>query len=67
MAPILLAHGATMRVVSPTGERAVALREFFVDRQVPYFMGYVAANSDMPFVVTLDEEGTPIRYSISRS
>jgi carbon-monoxide dehydrogenase medium subunit len=30
MAPILLAHGATMRVVSPTGERAVALGEFFV-------------------------------------
>jgi len=30
MAPILIAHGATMRVVSPTGERAVALREFFV-------------------------------------
>jgi carbon-monoxide dehydrogenase medium subunit len=30
MAPILLAHGAAMRVVSPTGERAVALREFFI-------------------------------------
>ena len=30
MAPILLAHGATMRVVSPTGEREVPLREFFV-------------------------------------
>jgi carbon-monoxide dehydrogenase medium subunit len=30
MAPILLAHGAAMRVVSPTGERAVPLREFFV-------------------------------------
>jgi carbon-monoxide dehydrogenase medium subunit len=30
LAPILLAHGAAMRVVSPTGERAVALREFFI-------------------------------------
>jgi len=30
MAPILLAHGATMRVVSPAGERAVPLREFFI-------------------------------------
>jgi carbon-monoxide dehydrogenase medium subunit len=30
MAPILVAHGATMRVVSPAGERAVPLREFFV-------------------------------------
>ena len=30
MAPILLAHGATMRVVSPVGERTVAVREFFV-------------------------------------
>jgi carbon-monoxide dehydrogenase medium subunit len=30
MAPILLAHGAAMRVVSPAAERAVPLREFFV-------------------------------------
>jgi len=30
MAPILLAHGATLRVVSPVGERVVPLREFFV-------------------------------------
>jgi carbon-monoxide dehydrogenase medium subunit len=30
MAPILLAHGAGMRVVSPAGERTVPLREFFV-------------------------------------
>lgn len=30
MAPILLAHAATMRVVSPAGERTVAMREFFV-------------------------------------
>jgi len=30
MAPILLAHGAGLRVVSPAGERVVELREFFV-------------------------------------
>ncbi len=30
MAPILLAHGATMLVVSPAGERGIPLREFFV-------------------------------------
>jgi carbon-monoxide dehydrogenase medium subunit len=30
MAPILVAHDATMRVVSPAGERVVPLREFFV-------------------------------------
>ena len=30
MAPILLAHGAAMRVVSPVGERSIPLREFFV-------------------------------------
>jgi len=30
MAPILLAHGAAMRVVSPAGERSVALHEFFI-------------------------------------
>jgi carbon-monoxide dehydrogenase medium subunit len=30
MAPILFAHGAAMRVVSPSGERVIALRDFFV-------------------------------------
>ncbi len=30
MAPILLAHDATMLVVSPAGERGIPLREFFV-------------------------------------
>ena len=30
MAPILLAHGAGMRVISPAGEREFPLREFFV-------------------------------------
>ena len=30
MAPILLAHGAALKVVSPAGERTVGLRDFFV-------------------------------------
>jgi carbon-monoxide dehydrogenase medium subunit len=30
MAPILLAHDAAMRVVSPAGERSIPLREFFI-------------------------------------
>jgi carbon-monoxide dehydrogenase medium subunit len=30
MAPILLAHGALMHVASPSGDRAIPLREFFV-------------------------------------
>jgi carbon-monoxide dehydrogenase medium subunit len=30
MAPILVAHDAALRVVSPTGERVIALRDFFV-------------------------------------
>jgi carbon-monoxide dehydrogenase medium subunit len=30
MAPVLLAHGAVMRVASPTGERSIPLGEFFV-------------------------------------
>jgi carbon-monoxide dehydrogenase medium subunit len=30
MAPILLAHGALMHVVSPAGDRVIPLREFFI-------------------------------------
>ncbi|SFL00371.1 nitrate reductase alpha subunit [Streptosporangium canum] len=33
----------------------VILKEFFVDRQVPYFTDYVKRHSDLPFLVTLDE------------
>jgi nitrate reductase alpha subunit len=33
----------------------VILREFFVDRQVPYFTDYVKRFSDLPFLVRLDE------------
>ncbi|MDT0164276.1 nitrate reductase subunit alpha [Actinotalea sp. AC32] len=33
----------------------VVLREFFVDRQVPYFTDYVKRYTDLPFLVRLDE------------
>ncbi|KAA3647351.1 MAG: nitrate reductase subunit alpha [Chloroflexi bacterium] len=32
----------------------VILKEFYVDRQVPYFMGYLKKYTDMPFLVQLD-------------
>ncbi|HEX5535411.1 MAG TPA: nitrate reductase subunit alpha [Actinomycetales bacterium] len=32
----------------------VALKEFFVDRQVPYFTDYCKKYTDLPFLVTLD-------------
>ncbi len=34
----------------------VILREFFVDRQTPYFTGYVKQYTDLPFLVTLTEK-----------
>ncbi|GAB2841380.1 nitrate reductase subunit alpha [Actinocorallia aurea] len=36
----------------------VLLREFFVDRQVPYFTEYVTKYTDLPFLVRLDEDAT---------
>ena len=49
MAPILLAHGAAMRVVSPAGERAVPLREFFVGpRETVLEPGDVVVAIDVP-------------------
>ncbi|HEV7206020.1 MAG TPA: nitrate reductase subunit alpha, partial [Jatrophihabitans sp.] len=33
----------------------VILKEFFVDRQVPYFTDYVKSYTDLPFLVILDE------------
>src|SRR3982750_739662 len=33
----------------------VVLKEFFVDRQVPYFADYVTRFTDLPFLVALDE------------
>jgi nitrate reductase alpha subunit len=35
----------------------VILTEFFRDRQVPYFTGYVKTYTDLPFLVTLREHG----------
>ncbi|HLN71166.1 MAG TPA: nitrate reductase subunit alpha [Streptosporangiaceae bacterium] len=35
----------------------VILTEFFRDRQVPYFTGYVKTYTDLPFLVTLRERG----------
>lgn len=34
----------------------VILKEFYVDRQVPYFMDYVRKYTDMPFLVQIDGE-----------
>ncbi|WP_345564877.1 nitrate reductase subunit alpha [Nonomuraea rosea] len=39
----------------------VILREFFVERQVPYFAGYVKRYTDLPFLVRLDEQGDACR------
>ncbi len=33
----------------------VILKEFYVDRQVPYFERYARENTDLPFLVTLEE------------
>jgi nitrate reductase alpha subunit len=33
----------------------VIVKEFFVDRQVPYFQRYARENTDLPFLVTLTE------------
>jgi nitrate reductase alpha subunit len=35
----------------------VTLKEFFVDRQVPYFTDYVQRYTDLPFLVILDQQG----------
>ncbi|WP_436786764.1 nitrate reductase subunit alpha [Yinghuangia sp. YIM S10712] len=35
----------------------VILKEFFVDRQTPYFTDYVKRFTDLPFLVTLEEHG----------
>nr|WP_242440897.1 nitrate reductase subunit alpha [Streptomyces sp. CB02923] len=36
----------------------VILREFFVDRQVPYFTDYVKSFTDLPFLVEVERRGT---------
>ncbi|MEC3956543.1 nitrate reductase subunit alpha [Nocardia sp. CDC153] len=39
----------------------VILREFFVDRQVPYFQDYVRRYTDLPFLVRLEKSGAGYR------
>jgi nitrate reductase alpha subunit len=34
----------------------VMLKEFFIDRRVPFFIDYVQKFTDLPFLVTLDEQ-----------
>jgi nitrate reductase / nitrite oxidoreductase, alpha subunit len=41
----------------------VILREFFVEREVPYFTDYVRRFTDLPFLVELRELGTEGRYA----
>ncbi|MEU4313261.1 nitrate reductase subunit alpha [Nocardia sp. NPDC024068] len=36
----------------------VVLREFFVDREVPYFTTYIRQFTDLPFLVRVEETGT---------
>ena len=35
----------------------VIFKEFYVDRQVPYFERYARENTDLPFLVTLEQRG----------
>ena len=35
----------------------VLLKEFYVDKQVPYFMDYLKKYSDMPFLVKIEKDG----------
>ncbi|MEO3751637.1 molybdopterin-dependent oxidoreductase [Streptomyces sp. B6B3] len=45
----------------------VVLREFFVERQVPYFVDYVSRFTDLPFLVDLRQlDGSPDRYAPGR-
>ncbi|MCE7904531.1 MAG: nitrate reductase subunit alpha [Anaerolineae bacterium CFX3] len=35
----------------------VILKEFYVDKQVPYFVNYLKENTDMPFLIELEQDG----------
>jgi nitrate reductase alpha subunit len=35
----------------------VILKEYYVDRQVPYFVNYLKENTDMPFLIELEKDG----------
>ncbi len=38
------------------GNTHVLLKEFYVDREVPYFIDYIKKYTDMPFLIKIDEE-----------
>ncbi|WP_102141357.1 nitrate reductase subunit alpha [Mycobacterium hubeiense] len=40
----------------------VILKEFFVDRQTPYFTEYIKKYTDLPFLVTITDKGTPGKF-----
>ncbi len=40
----------------------VLLKEFYVERQVPYFVDYLKKYTDMPFLVEITEDGRPGKY-----
>ncbi|MCC7195856.1 MAG: nitrate reductase subunit alpha [Gemmatimonadaceae bacterium] len=35
----------------------VILKEYYADRQVPYFVNYLKENTDMPFLIELEKDG----------
>ncbi|GAB1470883.1 nitrate reductase subunit alpha [Chloroflexota bacterium] len=35
----------------------VILKEYYTDRQVPYFVNYLKENTDMPFLIELEKDG----------
>jgi nitrate reductase alpha subunit len=37
----------------------VILKEFYVDKQVPYFQGYAKTYTDLPFLIVLEGDGQP--------
>ncbi len=41
----------------------VVLKEFFVDRQVDYFVGYCRRFTDLPFLVVLDPDDAGVTYT----
>ena len=44
----------------------VVLKEFFVDRQTPYFTDYVKTYTDLPHLVRLEETGRPGEYTAGK-
>ncbi len=39
----------------------VILKEFYAERQVPYFVNYLKENTDMPFLIELEKDGDAYR------